>query len=52
MIRDNGVGYRPEPGGAGIGARLIKGLVAQLDGEMQTETADGTVVRLRFALRQ
>lgn len=52
VIRDNGVGYRPEPGGAGIGARLIKGLVAQLDGEMQTETADGTVVRLRFALRQ
>jgi two-component system, sensor histidine kinase PdtaS len=48
-IRDNGVGYDPSSKSNGIGSRLIKGLVSQLDGEATTIIENGTTFILCFA---
>jgi two-component system, sensor histidine kinase PdtaS len=48
-IRDNGVGYDPSSKSNGIGSRLIKGLVSQLNGESKTIIENGTTFILRFA---
>lgn len=52
MISDNGVGFDPAQESKGIGGRLIRGLIAQLGGEMRTTTNSGTSFTLRFALSQ
>jgi two-component system, sensor histidine kinase PdtaS len=48
-IRDNGLGFDPSAPSTGIGRRLIRGFVAQLQGEAQT-SADGTEFTLTFPL--
>lgn len=52
VIHDNGVGYQPPAASSGIGARLIKGLVAQIGGDMHLGNEGGTLFRLRFDPRK
>jgi two-component sensor histidine kinase len=49
-ISDNGKGYDTTAPATGIGSRLVRGLVAQLDGDVEMLSATGTTFRLRFKL--
>lgn len=50
MVRDDGIGMPKDRAADTLGTRLVENLVAyQLSGTMETETAKGTVYRIRFA---
>jgi two-component sensor histidine kinase len=49
-VRDDGVGFDPAAPAKGIGRRLIKAFVAQLQGEAQQTAADGSEFTLTFPL--
>jgi two-component sensor histidine kinase len=49
-ISDNGVGFDPERESRGMGTRLIRGLVQQMDGQYSFESAQGTMFVLAFPL--
>lgn len=51
-IRDNGVGFDPTSQSKGMGTRLIRGLVAQMEGQHSIEAAEGTRFVLWFPLVQ
>ncbi|CAN7620574.1 sensor histidine kinase [Devosia sp. LjRoot3] len=47
-IRDNGVGYDPDQKSNGMGNRLIRGLVAQLQASHSVRRENGTIFTLEF----
>lgn len=49
-IRDNGVGFDPSQETTGMGSRLIRGLVSQLDAEHEFSSDGGTIFVLRFPI--
>lgn len=49
-ISDNGVGFDPTQEKTGMGSKLIKGLVSQIQGETEYRFDDGTTFELRFVL--
>ena len=51
VIADNGTGFDTSTSREGMGSKLIRGVVAQLDGTYRYEIKDGTVFSLDFALR-
>ncbi|MBU0584255.1 MAG: sensor histidine kinase [Alphaproteobacteria bacterium] len=50
VIADNGVGFDADAVRTGMGSKLIKGVVDQLDGNFAYDFASGTTFTLEFAL--
>lgn len=50
-ISDDGVGFDPESVTVGMGSRLIRGMVVQLEGTSSYSKADGTVFTANIGLR-
>ena len=48
IIRDNGVGYTPNPKSKGLGLRLITSFTKQLNGQMEKITNNGTTFKLIY----
>jgi light-regulated signal transduction histidine kinase (bacteriophytochrome) len=51
IVKDQGVGMTAEDGGQGLGSRLTRGLIDQLDGELKIDSsAQGTSIALNVPL--
>jgi two-component sensor histidine kinase len=49
-IRDDGLGFRPEANGTGLGMSLIRGFAEQIGGSVRIEREDGTAIVIVFAV--
>jgi two-component system, sensor histidine kinase PdtaS len=51
VIADSGIGFDPSAARQGMGSKLIRGVVGQLDGTYRYDIEDGTVFTLDFAVQ-